>query len=273
MGPEQPQRCAHGTCQEPRVPGRDHCVVHNQLSKIAAFAGTVELSKWSYTSSQGKRITLKLEGRDQLSHFEKATKRRGGRAGQRYRCYWADVDGMLIDDMPEECYFVGASWHHSTGAHITIELEEIEAFTGLATRDQAIDGEGHKFLLTLVELTDDDKPVDQERAEQLEALTRHVQGGPQSKRAAILMRAPDFRRYVAIRLWGSGATGDKSLATEKEADAWMKKTIGISSKIELDHDPAALERFNLKVMGSFLQWGRAQERQARRPGDGPEARH
>lgn len=226
---------------------------------LVAFSGPVELAKWVEASGNGRRIWLRLENRDALAHFEKATKRRGGKGGQRYKLYVADEDGTLLDGFPDEGWFIGAAWNHTAGASVVLEVGDFGKFRDCATADGDHDGDGAKFYLTLVQLDDEERAVDQNVEDQREELEKRLQGGPRSKQAAILFQADDFRRFVAQRLYGqSGAVGDRAMVTFPEADAWVKKTAGFNSKAELDHDPAVWERYHSKVYKWFMSWARYQ---------------
>jgi hypothetical protein len=200
---------------------------------------------------------LKLADRDALAHFEKVTKRRGGKGGQRYKLYVADEDGTLLDGFPDEGWFIGAAWSHTAGASIVVEVSDFGKFRDAATNDAG--GDGAKFYVTLVQIDDEDRAVDQNVEDQREELEKRLKGGPRSKQAAIMFQADDFRRFVAIRLYGdSGASGDKAVATFQQADAWAKKQAGFESKAQLDHDPAVWGRYQRKVYRWFMAWANQQ---------------
>lgn len=227
------------------------------IAALVAFEGFVELHKWAETSGNGRRVWLKLADREALAHFEKVTKRRGGKGGQRYRLFLADEDGVLLEGFPDEAWFIGASWSHTTGASITLELMEFGAFASSATADNSATNTGARFHLTLVQLDEQEQPINQAQAEKAAELEAKLKGGSKSKQAAILFKADDFRRFVAIRLYGNGATGEHALATPEQADEWAKRVAGFKSKIELDHSPEVWERYQNRVMRWFLSWARS----------------
>jgi hypothetical protein len=226
---------------------------------LVAFSGGVELAKWVEASGNGRRVWFKLADRDALAHFEKATKRRGGKGGQRYKVYVADEDGTMLEGFPDEGWFIGAAWSHTSGASVVLEVADFGKFRDCATADGSDSGDGAKLYLTLVQLDDEERAVDQKMEDQREELAKRLAGGPRSKQAAILFQADDFRRFVATRRYGAqGAVGDKALATFAEADAWVKQVVGFKSKAELDHDPAVWERYHNKVYKWFMSWARHQ---------------
>lgn len=227
--------------------------------RLVAFEGLVEFAKWSESSGGGRRLWFKLPNREALAHFDKATKRRGGKGGQRYRVFVADEDGVLLEGFSEEAWFIGATWSHTSGASITLEVLEFRGFHLMPTTDGSAVGKGSLLFLTLVELDDQEQSVDQEQADRADELEERMKGGANSKQAAILFQADDFRRFVAIRLYGqAGAVGERRLATFAQADEWAKRVAGFTSKAQLDHDPAAAERYQHKVMRWFLSWARQQ---------------
>lgn len=229
------------------------------LLRLVAFEGPVEFARWAETSGNGRRIWFTLANREALLHFDKATKRRGGKGGQRYRMFISDTDGVILEGFPDDAWFIGATWSHTKGAAITLEVAEFGAFQQNPTTDSSAVGKGAEFYLTLLELDDNEQPVDQAQADRADELAARLKGGPKSKQAAILFQSEDFRRFVALRLYGqAGAVGDRRYATPQQADEWAKKVGGFTSKVQLDHDQAAAERYQHKVMRWFLSWARQQ---------------
>lgn len=233
--------------------------------RFVAFEGLVEFHKWADTSGSGQRIWLKLSGREALAHFDKVTKRRGGKGGQVYRCYFGDTDGVLHADLEVDGWFIGAAWHHTTGASITLEVEDLGPFRKYPTQDNSATGEASGFHLTLVQVDEENRAIDQSLADKNAHLETKIKGGPHSKRVAILCQQEDFQRFVAIRLYGvDGAVEERRHASQKQCDEWVKRVVGIKSKIELDHEPATWDRFQAKVWHWFMSWGQNAERRAQR---------
>ena len=74
-----------------------------------------------------------------------------------------------------------------------------------------------------------------------------MKGGPQSIRAARLSGDHEFLMFLASE------SGTNPVNSEF-AENWIKETVGIKSRVELDHDEAALNRFNKLVMSPFNRW-------------------
>ena len=228
-------------------------------------------------------MKLGLASRADLTHFDKATCRRGKRAGQRYHAAFATVDIPPKPLEAMELWFAGANWAHQDGARVVFSVthEDLEFF-----RECAVPA----FWMTLVQVDDDEKPVNQVKLEALElsdppatvlheaapipdkvwdelpdAIDSHpqripedvrptteqierVKGGPRSKNVAMLCQDDEFCWYVS----------EKDDIDEKanfaQADAYVKKVCEIQSKIEFDHDEAAWLRFIEKVRRPFFVW-------------------
>lgn len=220
-----------------------------------AFHGPVRIYSWSETSSQGFKVKVELlEGRDSLSHFETATKRRKKRAGQRYHCSWQNKEGNMLENVPSELMFCGANWSHQGGAIVTFfiaDQDDMEKVRLWSTVD--VDGEhAVQMFLGLVELDDDDAPINQRKAGLVEWAEGLV-GGPNSKRAARLCQDPDFQRFVGYRKRMDGP------ATFEQCDDWIKRMCAIHTKKLLDYeDPRSgepfIERYERWVHTPFITW-------------------
>lgn len=218
---------------------------------LVAFCGLVQLDHWELTSNQGARIKLSLwNGRDDLEHFDKVTKRTKRRAGQRYFATWQDpVSGETIEGMPSEVWFGGASWSHRSGATVLFTLmpEDIEAIKGQRTKDET--GEGTRWYLALVELDDDDQPIDQAQRDMLESLTpAQPKGGPVSKNAGMLCDTEDFQRFLQAHFQTQVNDG-------KEAAVLLRQHCGVDSRAWLDHDDEARAKYE-ELKQAFMRWGR-----------------
>lgn len=221
--------------------------------RALAFHGRVELLKWAHTSGQGFRVWLLLEGWDDLGYFRGLARRGRRRAGQRFHCSWqTDEQGRLIEDAPDEAWFSGGNWSTQGGATITLTFtrDDLETwFDYQVTRDQRDKASGDRFFLGLVELGDDERPVDQASIAWWESL----KGGPHSKAVAMRCQEPDFHRFAGhvLRL-------DRP-ATTAEAEAWVKQKCRAPSKKLFDHpDPVSgedyWERYRRLVERPFITW-------------------
>lgn len=223
----------------------------SDAERLVAFEGYVTLDKWQDTSASGCKVTFQLADRDALAPFEKATRRRGKKAGQRYRAIFVDDAGEVLP-APADFWFLGASWSHSGGAAVAFAVmgEDLDYFCGCPTNDGDA-GQGRRWHLTLVEIDDEEKPVDQVQTDKLEKL----KGGPHSKAVARRCQEPEFQQFVA------SCTGTSpSLVGAETCDRWIKRTCGVQSKVEFDHDEAAWERYREKVDRPYLRWGERESR-------------
>ena len=100
----------------------------------------------------------------------------------------------------------------------------------------------------MIELDDDGNVVNVEQRAKLERMARKRQwpkGGPRSKHAARLCQDPEFQRWV----------GDIGIKMNDPLGCahWMREECEIDSRAQLDHDPAALQRFEDRVQKPFLR--------------------
>lgn len=221
-------------------------------ARLVAFEGVVKLAKWSDSSSGGPKVSFALLDKDALTPFEKATKRRGKKSGQRYLVTLADSRGELMPDAPDECVLLGAQWTHTAGATATFAFTSLDYWRRLTTADQS--DNPTELHLTLVELQADETPVDQVSQDVLEKATK-PKGGPRSKHVAQWNQAPDFCQFVGKRL---EMPEDRwHMVTADMADKWVKQVCGIESKVEFDHNQQAWERYENLVKRPFMTWARS----------------
>lgn len=248
------------------------------MTKVC-FHEPVVLFGWSESSSAGCKVSFKLQSRESLEHFDKATRRRRGRAGQRYHAALSTIDAEPQPIALDEFWFMGANWAHQDGARVSFSVVSLEPYHDLETSDQKA-GKPLECWLTLIEIGDDERPVDQDKADLLEqdaaratvlvsgeidtkpmvaeavaavdaaaaAELAKPKGGPHSKNVAMLCQDDEFRWWIAEQI------DAPEKPSEEQADAWVKQVVGIQSKVELDHDPEALKRFQANVQRPFLRW-------------------
>lgn len=225
---------------------------HDEAARLILFEGQIKLAKWADSSSGGPKVTFNLLDKDALTPFEKTTKRRGRKSGQRLLVILADSTGAPMPDAPDECVLLGASWTHTQGATVTFAFDSVEYWRRFTTADQS--DSPTQFHLTLVEMQDDETPVDQVSQATLEKATKR-KGGPKSKHVAQFIQGQDFRTFVGKRL---EMPEDRwNMVTADMADKWVKQVVGIESKADLDHEPAAWERYEKLIRRPFLQWARS----------------
>lgn len=210
--------------------------------RFIAFQGVAELYAWRQSSSTGCKVVWRLANRDELAHFDKVTKR-NRRAGHRYSMAVSDAE---TGEVLHQCaiFFLGGKWEHTVGATVAFQLEGYDALKGYTTLPTAdLYGTGFMALLTLVQIGDDEVPIDQAAKDALDRL----KGGPRSKHAAQLCKDPDFQVWVAGFV--KGGKDDESKAAH-----FTRDRCGITTRAELDHDPVAWAKFQRLVEGPFIRW-------------------
>jgi hypothetical protein len=145
----------------------------------------------------------------------------------------------MIPAFSGEIQLAGWSESHTGGCKVTFWLqstEDLEPFRALTVRKG--NTAGHRFMAALVEIGDDEKPV---QPTVKDFLTHEKpKGGPLSIEAASMCRHPEF-----LSRWG--------FSSEKEAAQAMCEFLGINSRSEIDHDEDVKNDFIVYYRGPFLK--------------------
>lgn len=96
-----------------------------------------------------------------------------------------------------------------------------------------------RFMCVLVQIGDDEKPVQQPERERLDLL---------SNVCARLCKDGDFWTWIEGQVWGVPVT------SEGKAAAVVKELLGIESRSELDDDAALAQRFTDEMLTPYRQW-------------------
>ena len=217
-----------------------------------AFHGNVFLKGVIDSHKTGLRLQLNLEHEEDYKVFKTFNKLRKGKAGTGlYRAY-SRSGGRENWYGPVDLRFVRWNMSSANGAVVTFEMDDHDEWSQIR-KSKAIDSgyridELDPIEFLLVELDQEGKPINVEQRAKLEAYERKKKwpkGGSQSKRAARLCFDKDF---VA---WFQERTKHKELTINIQD--WMRKECDIDSRAQLDHDPAALARFEERVMKPFLR--------------------
>jgi len=149
-----------------------------------------------------------------------------------------------------EVMMAGWSDTHNGGAKVTFWLpdaDSLEVFKGLTQKKG--NTAGHRFMCVLVEIGDDEAPVDRlvegPKPDFSDIRPRKV--GPLCMLAVKWCRDPEFLNWLAMD-------------SEKGAASCVKVVCGIESRKELDTDPAAAERFHSLIRGPFSKYQLARGR-------------
>lgn len=228
-----------------------------------AYHGYAYLKGATDSHKTGLQIQLRLDREQDYKVFKEFKKHRKGKAGTGlYRAY-TKVEGAHPTGEkefkgwygPVDLKFLRWTVSSANGAVVTFEMDDYDEWRKM--RDgPAIDAgneewEIRKVQLMLIELDHEGKPINVEQRAKLEQLAlkrKWPKGGAQSKRAARLCQDPEFVQWVLRK---TGHTGTDP--TPAEIADWMRKESDIDSRAQLDHDEAALQRFEDRVMRPFLR--------------------
>jgi len=210
-----------------------------------AWKGSLDLklARWDSSNGYTAQFSIPEDSRDaeRANPFKHFTKMRKGRVGTRFEA--VIVDAKAED--PETVYASGVmlkGWTDSnSGQTVTFWLAHE------AGGDHPLVGflEGHPFAVALIELQDDDTPVDQVSRERAESVPQKRER-KLSNYVAMMVKSPQFLEYIR--------TMDPTLTTATQADLAMKVLAGITSKTELDTDPEAASRFHERVRRPYANW-------------------
>jgi len=218
-----------------------------------AFHGNVFLKGVIDSHKTGLRLQLNLEHEEDYKVFKTFNKLRKGKGGTGlYRAYSRSA-GRKEWYGPVDLRFVRWTMSSANGTVITFELDDHEEWARIR-ESKAIDSgyridELDPIEFMLVELDQEGQPINVEQRAKLEKYARKKKwpkGGSQSKRAARLCADPEFLQWLAQYT-------SKGYSSVADIADWMRKEIDIDTRAQLDHDPAALQRFEDRVMSPFLR--------------------
>jgi hypothetical protein len=255
---------------------------------IICFEGSVELLGASWDLESGRMVEIRLCGDafGQVHPFKKYQQRRNGRMGTRFYAAFARET--------EEIVYQGqtmlAAWKDSSiaGQSVRLWLDDETTqhpFAGCQRRKNGTPGD--IFALCLVELNDDETPIDQAQRESLEPRSGPAGAAPEgpevpegpsansvhaggrtpavrtqaaakthsprklSSTAHLLVSGPLFVRY----LQETKATLVKEWTSEK-ARTYAKGLMKVESLSDLDRDPEAVKRYRELVQRPYDRWFR-----------------
>jgi hypothetical protein len=140
------------------------------VNELIAWQGTVEILNATWSLDTGRTVELRLCGDafDRVHPFKQFQKRRNGRVGTRFQAVFSRVDsGEQILNME----VMLAAWKDSSsiGQSITLWLDnEVETHPFCGCTRRKANQPGDVFVLVLVELNDDDTPINQTQRGNLE---------------------------------------------------------------------------------------------------------
>ncbi len=208
----------------------DELVSRSPMRNKIGFKGELEFMGATESDQGGRTVTFRIVRRPEeigSAHpFSLFTRRKGKRAGSIFEA--AVVNIATESTYTDELMLLG--WADGPqGATVRMGVgcnDDRHPFLGYTRPSKGT--AGTRFMAVLVEKMDDEQIVDQEKAERFESSI--AQGKrPQrlSNAVAIILKTPRFhdwlREKVEARDWD-----------EKSADTWLKTTLKIESKSELD---------------------------------------
>lgn len=200
------------------------------MSKIA-FTSIVTMHQAAWGDESGSTVTFKLPMTttgDSRNPFHSFTKRRKNRAGTRFQM---SVHTCL--DEPQPVYMdeaMLAGWNDSQQNGHTVKFWLCNDAMG-----HPFEGYSRKqeFAIGLVELDDDNEPIDQHMREKVEQQTTPTSSRP-SYGAAMLCKNEAFWDFINEDIEQSGDFISPKVRSEEGAKQWMYQKCGIGSRAELD---------------------------------------
>jgi len=106
---------------------------------------------------------------------------------------------------------------------------------------------GQRYTLMMIEIQDDETPVNQDKRERLEH-AEEVKGGKHSIRAARRCRSLEFIAWI-----NEMYDVNPDIKDEEAAKNYIYHRCGITSRRQLDHNEEALQKFN-ELDSEFIKW-------------------
>jgi hypothetical protein len=138
-----------------------------------------------------------------------------------------------------------AAWSesHTGGCKVTFWLptpQDLDAFRALTVRKG--NHAGHRFMAVLVEVGDDEQPVQQPEPEK-------AKGGALAKLAAMLGDDVEFWKFLTHQF-----SLEEACESPENAAEVIREVCEIESRSELDWHTDAANRFHSQIRGPWLKW-------------------
>lgn len=140
-----------------------------------------------------------------------------------------------------EMQLAGWSESHTSGCKVTFWLsspDDLEAFRALTVRKG--NTAGHRFMAALVEIGEDELPVQQPAPEK-------PKGGELARLAGIWCADPKFWAWI-------NGVSEGYVSNETEAAAWVRRTCDVDSRAQLDHDTASADYFHQAIRRPYVDY-------------------
>lgn len=142
-----------------------------------------------------------------------------------------------------ELQLAGWSETHNGGCKVTFWLPdatELDAFRALTVRKG--NTAGHRFMAALVEIGDDEQPVQQPQPEK-------AKGGPLAKLAGMLCADPNFWEFLNDEFMLPA-----DVTNAEQAAMVIRNVCQIESRAELDSNLEAEMDFHASIRGPWLKY-------------------
>ncbi len=158
-----------------------------------------------------------------------------------------------------EVMLAGADWSHNSGHSAKFFFSDTDLDANPMAEFTVRRGKraGTRFHMILIEIQDDEEPVNQDQRKKLEQATDTEPTGKTGKRrqAGMLCRSPEFHGY--LRSLGYIKDTHSESFRESIAKEFVLRVVGIKSRKELDTEPEAWIRYQNEVMRPFNRYLRA----------------
>lgn len=137
-----------------------------------------------------------------------------------------------------ELQLLGWSETNTRGRTVTFQVDGDDVdhpFKTFTTRKGKV--AGHRFAVVMVEIDDNEQPVEQKKA-----------GMKLSQMAAALGKSPQFLEWADEECW------DFSVEDEASARRFVLSQCNIQSRSELDTNSEAEQLFRSRILEPFQQW-------------------
>ena len=228
-----------------------------------AWAGELEFLSASETDTTGRTVKLRLvrgpEEMASINPFAKFTRRRKGFAGTRFEASLSPLDGT--DTLALSTTLL--NWADGpSGPSVTLKLsDDSPQHPFMFSRRPSADGNGTRWMGVMIELTDDEQPVNQKQAGMADKLADTPIANSERKAqtyaqgVALLIKSGQFLEFLNERI-------EPGTWTPDEADTWIKAKLGIASKSELNEIGCPARKVWEQIRSAYVEWsGRGQRLQ------------
>jgi len=124
------------------------------------------------------------------------------------------------------------------------DKSDLDTFEG--TNKKTAAKQGQRYIMMLIEVQDDELPVNQDKRKEVEDI--HAgKGGQLCRLAAMLCRQDDFVMFA-----NRSIAADKMPFNKDSVKSFIYETCGITSRAELDHNQDAANRFHTFIRIPYM---------------------